>query len=912
MFQPLVIWEIVKILDLSAIDGVPRDIEFSSDGSTFYMIGGDNERVYEFLLGSPFVLSTAVYSGSSNDLIITVDNEPRSIQFNADGSRVYILGRSNTRIYEYNLGIPYDLSTAIYAGTVEDLFVGGEDPNPESFRFNLDGTQLYYSGDLDNIYVYNLSVAYDISTAGFAGSALSFVGQNQESNVADFAFNDNFSRLFMAGSTGDAIVEYAIDPGDYLENTSNDGSIDNSTPLVISLNGDTFQDLDNDNLLDIGSEVTINNIPVGLTPILTLSNGDTQVTLTFSGNATNHDLSNSIDNLTFTFENGAFSGGNASSISNSGSALAYNTQVGIAFRKNPTLVYYPPNAYDISLAVHTGDAEEFSVNTLATEPEGLSFRPDGLQMYVSHEKEEILTYNLSQPFDVSTASYAGDAEKLSIHFGYIPRELVFNQDGTRMYIAFSANDFVAEYILDTPYHIVSARYTGVASNLDASSEESNLRGLTFNQDGTGLYLIGTTGDSVYAYNLNTPYELSTATYAGASQALNVSNEETAAQDISFNADGTEIYVLGDDNEYTLKYLLTTPYDLATASFAGVGQSLNNAPEDDEVRGMTFNQNGTRLVVIGDRGDAIFEYDIDPGNYPESSANDGSINNANPMVIRLSGGETFQDLDNDNILDVGSEVIINNVPIGLTPVMTLSNNDTEATLTFTGNAVNSSDIHDVDNLPFTFFDFAFTNGDASIVNNSGAGGVFDSNVGIDFIDGALPITLLSFDATLTDKQWVALDWKTASQIDNAYFALERSSDIKDWEEIGRVDGAGTLLETKAYTYMDKKPLSGIAYYRLRQVDFSGAFSFSPIRSVNINENNNTVILYPNPTQDILFIQGAIDLKSQIELYTTSGQKVNHSLKIIAQDGDLTKIDCHTLAGGTYLLKVGWNYYKLVKN
>ncbi|RMH18729.1 MAG: hypothetical protein D6698_06620, partial [Gammaproteobacteria bacterium] len=92
---------------------------------------------------------------------------------------------------------------------------------------------------------------------------------------------------------------------------------------------------------------------------------------------------------------------------------------------------------------------------------------------------------------------------------------------------------------------------------------------------------------------------------------------------------------------------------------------------------------------------------------------------------------FQDTDADDVLDVGSEVTIGNVPAGLTPVMTLSNGDTVATLTFTGNATNHKDADDVSDLTFVFDNTAFTSGDASIVANSGSGGAYSTNVGIDF-------------------------------------------------------------------------------------------------------------------------------------------------------------------------------------
>ncbi len=892
------------------IDDEPRSVVFNVDGTNLFLIGGANNRLFVFSLNTPYKLSTAVFFGNTQSIDVTaLDVAPRTVRFSADGSRGFVLGRTSTQIYEYSLGVPFDISSATFAGFAETFSVGTEEPNPESFRFDREGNRLYCIGDNDEIFTYSLSNPFDISTASFEGLSKSFTRQNQESIATELEFNDQGNQLFITGEGDNSIVQYTIDPGDYLENTANDGSINNSDPLKLSLQGETFQDVDNDDLLDVGSEVTINNVPAGLTPVMSLSNGDTEVSLSFTGNATEHDLSNSIDNLSFIFNNSAFVGGDASSISNSGSGLAYSSNVGIAFLENPLLVYYPPNAYDVGMAVHTGMGEEFSVAARVVDSEGLHFRPDGLKMYVSHEGEIIETYNLTSPYDVSTATFAGVSETYTNAYEFIPREIVFNSDGSQMYIAHSASNFIAEYTLSTPYQVATATYTGVPDDLSVGAQEASLRGHTFNQDGSKLYVTGVNQDSIFAYELSLPFDVSTASYAG--ERLYLGNEEDGPQDLIFKPDGTEVYVVGDDSEFILKYLLATPFDVSSGTFAGFSQSLDTGNEDTEMRGMAFNRNGTRLLILGDDTEEVVEYDIENGDYPENSNNDGGIDNSRPLVIRLFHGETFQDLDNDDLLDVGSEVSIQNVPAGLTPVLSLSQGDTEVTLTFSGTATNNADADDVADLPFSFSNLAFTGNDANLVTNSGFGSSFSPDVGIDFRDIGLPITLLSFIATLTDAQTVNLAWETVTEIDNASFEVQRSNDAHNWDSLTEIAGAGSTAEPQSYRYIDQEPLPGTSYYRLRQVDFDGSFSLSPIRSVHLEVQAPPLWVYPNPSTQLVYVESGAEDLQDFWIWNILGQDVKGETRWQARQGGQGILDIAQLPKGTYLLQVGNAYHRLVR-
>ncbi|MBK7853237.1 MAG: T9SS type A sorting domain-containing protein [Bacteroidetes bacterium] len=115
-----------------------------------------------------------------------------------------------------------------------------------------------------------------------------------------------------------------------------------------------------------------------------------------------------------------------------------------------------------------------------------------------------------------------------------------------------------------------------------------------------------------------------------------------------------------------------------------------------------------------------------------------------------------------------------------------------------------------------------------------------------ITSPLPIELLSFTGKNTWKGNV-LDWKTASEINNSYFTLERSYDTKSFEEIAKIDGAGNSSETHDYTYLDRTAKTGLVYYRLKQTDFDGTFTYSNTIALRSADSKGLFTVYPNPNE-----------------------------------------------------------------
>jgi len=128
-----------------------------------------------------------------------------------------------------------------------------------------------------------------------------------------------------------------------------------------------------------------------------------------------------------------------------------------------------------------------------------------------------------------------------------------------------------------------------------------------------------------------------------------------------------------------------------------------------------------------------------------------------------------------------------------------------------------------------------------------------------IASLLPIELTAFSAEKVEKS-VHLHWQTASETNNRGFEVQRSDDGARWQEIGFVNGYGTTTETQHYTLIDKEPLGGTNYYRLRQIDFDGTASLSNIVAVKGSDKHSELKLNPNPASDVVEIKG-VDLTSE---------------------------------------------------
>ncbi|MCP4441845.1 MAG: T9SS type A sorting domain-containing protein [Aureispira sp.] len=177
--------------------------------------------------------------------------------------------------------------------------------------------------------------------------------------------------------------------------------------------------------------------------------------------------------------------------------------------------------------------------------------------------------------------------------------------------------------------------------------------------------------------------------------------------------------------------------------------------------------------------------------------------------------------------------------------------------------------------------------------------------VEDIQKDLPVELLTFVAKRMNVTEVQLDWSTATEINNKGFEVERMLENEtEFTQIAWVDGAGSTTTVQKYGLLDNNSYSGISYYRLKQVDFDGSFSYSDIRAVRGIEAQGEISVFPNPTENFLNIRFA-DIESTevaIRIYAVDGKLLLNRTETLAVDQVIKLEETQYFAAGTYLLQM----------
>ncbi len=174
-----------------------------------------------------------------------------------------------------------------------------------------------------------------------------------------------------------------------------------------------------------------------------------------------------------------------------------------------------------------------------------------------------------------------------------------------------------------------------------------------------------------------------------------------------------------------------------------------------------------------------------------------------------------------------------------------------------------------------------------------------------VASTLPIELLAFDATCSADR-VNVNWTVASQINNAYFTIERTLDGVRFETLGQIKGAGTTREKKSYAFTDNNPFIGTSYYRLKQTDNDGSEKHYKLAAV-LCDASPELKIYPNPSQGLFVVEGA-DLNSDITVYNAAGIKVYEQKNTLLKKQE---IDLARLPDSIYFITVQSGQNKAVR-
>lgn len=168
---------------------------------------------------------------------------------------------------------------------------------------------------------------------------------------------------------------------------------------------------------------------------------------------------------------------------------------------------------------------------------------------------------------------------------------------------------------------------------------------------------------------------------------------------------------------------------------------------------------------------------------------------------------------------------------------------------------------------------------------------------------LPIRLISFTGERIDENKVKLNWSTALEENNAGFEVQKSENGIDFNKIGFVDGAGNSVQIKNYSYIDENAITS-AYYRLKQIDYDGKFTYSPIVYIN-GGTTETLDIFPNPVLDEIQFKASENLlKAEnvlLEIITQSGTFLSRQKGNLIALKNKLNAQIKNWTSGVYILK-----------
>jgi len=572
---------------------------------------------------------TQAFSVSSQDIY------PSAVAFNADGTKMFIAGNQGDDIGEYTLSTGFDVSTASF---VDSFSVNSQESAPMGLAFNTDGTRMFVNGESSNtVYQYALSTGFDVSTASYT-QGFSTAAQDSASNGV--TFNTDGTKMFVTGESTKKINEYTLSSAFDVSTAS---FVDG---FLVSSQADQPKDT---KFNSSGTEMyVVSRSPSTAVYKYTLTTGFDVSTASYAN--VSFSIANeetSPQGLAFSADSSkmyvcGFSGADVNEYSlplllSLGTGSFASADVGKTIEANsgvfvltatsgsyvettaPTSfnqvasgswgmfgVVYNTTDGDLELSSYIGGYYDiansaYSNNSLTVSygnTTGTFISSDGTKLYILGESNEvILQYALSTPFDPSSGTFVYG---LNIALeGSVWRDVTFNNDGTKMYLCSESNIFT--FALATAW-VISSTSNPVNRAFPTST---SIQGFCFNSDGSKLYTVSSGNRRVYENNLSGAFDpqfsiIETTSFSVASQTTN-------PRGIRFNSDGTKMFIMGKSGiTGVIQYDLSSAFVVSAASASYNGVSFNVQAQENDPEGFVFNTDGSKMYVIGEDS-TVYEY-----------------------------------------------------------------------------------------------------------------------------------------------------------------------------------------------------------------------------------------------------------------------------------------------------------------
>ena len=707
----------------------------NNDGTKLYVVCSGTDKIYEYDLSTAYDISTASYDNVN--FAVTQDNNPRGIFFKPDGQTMYLAaGSTHDKIWQYSLSTAWDLSTISYANKVSPTVYAQTGSWPQDVVFLNDGAKMVIIGQSnDALYQYNLTTAWDVSTASYANASFSTSSQDTIPSGLTLHPADS-TKLFLAGHNNGRITQYNLDASVWAQEAKIDRSADGSNAgIAVAMSTDN-------NYVILGSPSyggsskgagivyvrsgTSWTFQAALVPSDVAANDEAGLDVSISSDGTYATVGaqneNSGQGAAYVFIRSGTSWTQQQKITEPtrentarfGAAAKLNDAGDVLMCSSPLSDEAVGNAGAAFIFTRSGTTWSYSTYVAGSDAGGSDYaggtgsganqqnasdiNADGdlivLGAYghntggVGNSGAAYIFKKGSTHYDIAGATFTA-AEYVHANFTNCTA-ITFNGDGTKIFAAGGGYDRIASYTLTTAYDISTASYD--SNPLVTSSYEGNPNGLQFNADGTKLFFCGSAANRIFVYNLTTGYDLSTASIGNSGNGVSFASQDNNTRDMKFKPDGTVLYVVGQQYDKVYQYSLSTAFDITTISYAS--KSFSVTSQESTPEGIDFTPDGTKMFIIGEQYNDVFQYnlstawDVSTASYANISYDLGSRQaQSSAVIFNPNGTKMFtagRSADNINEFDTSAKSY--SQVTKLTPPSNVLNQDFGETVAISGNTV----------------------------------------------------------------------------------------------------------------------------------------------------------------------------------------------------------------------------------
>lgn len=558
-------WNILKIVyrRTLAVTTDTTNVRLSQDGKKVYTVTTSPNELKQFTLQTPWSIDTA--GKPQNISTAIVDSSVTGLKLSATGDKMFILGESRDRVYEYSLQTAWDITSANYT-TGRYFYIGNEDFSAIGIEISPNGTSLYIMGDeRKRIVTYTLQTAWDITSA--IKQITQYSVYAQDALVAGVEFSTDGSKMFIIGQQFNKVNSYTLStPWDVKSATfQNSYTVVSSGQRALTFSTDGLY------MYSLSSSTVYRYVLTEAWNILTA---------TWNGSYPVMDYQGYVTDIKFSYD-----GTKLYTIDGYGPEAIITT---------------PVNAWNI-IPISSSTVDEINNHEA---PGGLYISPDGTRLYtVDYSLDRVLQYTLSTPWTI--ASRGAIVNTLSLDtIENTPRDITFSPDGLNMYIAGcnnkGSNSDVTQFKLTTAWNISTAYIPGYF-NIAALS-----KGFTFDAIGSTLYNIVdvNNAEKIDVYTLPTNYSTAGAILSGS---VLINDVESSPKGIKFSDDGLNMYILGTGK--VTQCTSATPWNLQEMLNRNL-DSFNSA-EHTTVYSIAFSENGLYMYVSGQVGTSnrLYQYTL---------------------------------------------------------------------------------------------------------------------------------------------------------------------------------------------------------------------------------------------------------------------------------------------------------------